>query len=437
MASFAHSLLQHVETAITLPFCLLTVLIVHELGHYFAARLLKLRVESVSLGRGRLMWGRTDARGTVWRLHLWPICAHVHIADFSNPLLSFRKKLFVILAGPAVNFLLPLILFLAFFANFGQPAIPTIVTGVEKNMPAYRAGLLPGDRIVSINGDPVRTMEDVIQYTHMRPSAPLEVVYERNTETITVKVLPKWTEYRDMDGVSRSHGRIGVTIWQQPYDLKHVRSVAGQKVETLDEARTALLAHMDQRIEIGLRSLDGKTYISVIDLSSKSNKNLADPNHWEHDMLYIGALRDNHYLPLTIPQSISLAISRTAEMIGNVALLPFNLFPIDKDMITPDAVVSWETSYLQAKLYVFVFFASLCSCVIGFLNLLPFPQLDGGQVLFLVGERYKRRPLTRREQAALIVFSLLFFYAAVFGANIDAMRGYYLFQMQKAAAAEQ
>lgn len=436
MTPFTETLVRHLETALTLPLCLLLVLAVHELGHYWAARVLDLKVESVTFGRGRLLWSRADSRGTLWRLHLWPLRAHVHITDFENPALSFRKKLFVILAGPAANFILPFLLFFAFFANVGQPAIPTIVTGVEINMPAYKAGLRPGDRILSIDGEEVRSMEDISARTHPRPLKPLLISYERAGEIRETTVLPEWAQYRDLDGVKRAHGRIGLTTWQQAYKLEAVRSVAGQSVENEDAARTTLLEHMGQQVELGLHSMDDKTHVSLVNLPAHSNRNLSDPNHAEHDKLYIGALRDNLYLPLTAFESLQLAALRGGEMLYNVALLPFNLFPIDKKWITPDAVVSGETSYVLARLYVFVFFASLCSCFIGLLNLLPFPNLDGGKALLLIAERFKHRPLARREQAALIVFSLLFFYAAIFGANMDAMRGYYLFQMQKAAAAE-
>jgi membrane-associated protease RseP (regulator of RpoE activity) len=436
MTPFTETLVRHLETAITLPLCLLTVLVVHELGHYLAARVLKLKVESVTFGRGRLLWSRTDSNGTIWRLHLWPLRAHVHITDFENPSLSFRKKLFVILAGPAANFILPFILFFGFFASVGQPAIPTIVTGVEITMPAYKAGLRPGDRVLSIDGEEVRSMEDISARTHPRPLRPLLVRYERGGKVLETSVLPEWAQYRDLDGVKRAHGRIGLTTWQQAYKLEAVRSVAGVKVDDEDAARTAILAHMDAQIELGLHSMDDKTHVSLVNIPARSNRNLADPDHAEHDKLYIGTLRDNLYLPLTLGESVRLTAARAGEMLYNVALLPFNLFPIDKKWITPEAIVSGETSYTRARLYVFVFFASLCSCFIGFLNLLPFPNLDGGKALLLAAERFKRRPLARREQAALIVFSLLFFYAAIFGANMDAMRGYYLFQMQKAAAAE-
>ena len=343
MASLTDTLIRHLETAVTLPLCLLTVLAVHELGHYLAARILKQKVERVTFGRGRLLWSRADSHGTFWKMYLWPLRAHVRIAGFEDPALSFRKKLFVILAGPAANLLLPFLLFFAFFAGVGQPAIPTIVTAVEITMPAYKAGLRPGDRILSINGEDVHSMEDISRHTHPRPSAPLDILYERDGKTSTISVLPQWAAYRDLDGVRRAHGRIGMTTWQQPYDLESVRSVAGQKVSNPDEAREALLAHLGERVEIGLHSMDDKIHISLIDLSPGANRNLADAGHKEHDKFYIGTLRDNLYLPLTLGESVRLSLARSGELIGNVARLPFNLFPIDKKWITPDAVVSGET----------------------------------------------------------------------------------------------
>lgn len=434
MTPWMHELLRHAETLVTLPLCLLAALFVHECGHYVAARLAGLRVERVTFGVGRTLWSRQDSAGTDWHVNLWPLRAHVHIERFEDPSMSFRKKLVVILAGPLANFMLPLLLLFVFFASFGVPSSPTIVTSVERGMPAYEAGLRPGDRILSVNGEAVHSLRDLLVFTRPAPSAPLQVTYERDGGVRETSVMPEWASYRDIKGVRRGHGRIGLSTWQQPYELKVVRSVNGIATTTEDEARTQLLAHMGQRVEIGLYSVDGVVRFSLIDLSADANRHLGDPVHLEHDRLYIGALRDNYYLPVSPAESMGESAARTVEMIGRVFRLPFNLFPIDKSWITPDAVVSSETSYVQVRLYVFVFFASLCSCFIGLLNLLPLPQLDGGQALLLISERIKRRPLSLRERAALVVFSLLFIYAAVFGLNMTDLRGYYLFQTQKAAA---
>lgn len=430
-----HEFVRHAETLVTLPFCLLAALFVHECGHYVAARLSGLRVEQVTFGVGRRIWSRTDSVGTLWHIHLWPLRAHVHIERFESPAISFRKKLGVILAGPAANFLLPVMLFFVFFASFGVPSSPTVVTSVMRGMPAYEAGLQPGDRIFAINGETVRSLRDIMVFTVPEPVEPLRVSFERDGDRHEVSVMPEWASYRDLKGVERSHGRIGIGTAQQAFELNVVRSVNGVSSANEDEARAQLLAHMGQRVEIGLYSADRQVHLALVDLSAEANRNLHDQDHIEHDRLYLGALRDNYYLPLSTGESAAEAVTRAGEMIKGVFSLPFNLLPIDKTLITPDAVVSRETSYMQVRLYVFVFFASLCSCFIGLLNLLPLPQLDGGQALLLISERIKRRPLSLKERAALVVISLLLIYAAVFGMNMTDLRGYYLFQTQQADAA--
>lgn len=437
MALISDGLIRHLETVVTLPLCFLTVLIVHELGHYLAARFLDLKIESVTFGRGRILWSRTDTRGTLWRLHLWPLRAHVHISDFQTSSISLKQKLFIILAGPAANFALPFLLFFLFFVTFGQPAVPNIITAIEPNMPAYQAGMRPGDKILSVDGRQVRSMDDILAFTQPKPTKPLLIHFTRNGVDFETNVMPVWSKYRDLEGVRREHGRIGLTTWQQPYNLEVVKSVAGVSTPTAAQARAELLRHMNSRIEIGMWSMDGKIYTSVMDLSSRSNRNLNNPGHREYTKIYLGTMRDNFYLPLSQGESLREAVALSTQMIGHVARIPFNLFPIDKEWITPDAVVSRETSYLQVKLYVFAFFASLCSCFIGFLNLMPFPKLDGGEALLLISEWWKRRPLETREKAAVLVLSLLIFYAAVFGANVNDMRSYYLFQIQKASAASE
>lgn len=430
-----YEFVRHVETLVMLPFCLLAALFVHECGHYVAARLSGLRVEHVTFGIGRRLWSRRDSVGTLWHIHSWPLRAHVHIERFDGPEISFRKKLSVILAGPIANFTLPAVLFFVFFASVGVPSSPTVVTSVMRDMPAYEAGLRPGDRIVAIDGEIVRSLRDIQVFTEPKPVEMLRVSYERDGVVHDVSVMPDWVSYRDQKGVERSHGRIGLGTMQQAYDLDVVRSVNGVQVESEDEARALLLAHMGQSVELGLYSVDREVHASLVDLSAAANRNLNNPNHVEHYRLYPGTFRDNYYLPLSTSESAAESFERAVDMIGSVFRLPFNLLPIDKTWITPDAVVSHETSYIQGKLYVFVFFASLCSCFIGLLNLLPLPHLDGGQALLLIGERIKRRPLSMRERTTWVVLGFLLIYAAVFGMNMTDLRGYYLFHAQKAEAA--
>lgn len=429
----------YLELIITLPLCFLAVLAVHELGHYWAARLTGLNVESVRFGAGRVLWSRMDKRGTLWALHLWPVRAHVHVADFENTDMSFKRRLLVILAGPAANFVLPFLLFFLFYASIGKPITPSVVTMVDINLPAYKAGILPGDRILSINGEEIVSLEQIQK--HIFPvaatkGAPFDIRYERSGVEHEAHILPVLMDYRDKDGVVRSHGRLGIATYQGAYNLEIIKSVEGKSVDTKEDARAALLEHMGQRIVVGVELMDGKTYPSLMDLSVQANPNFADDDHEEAERLYLGSLRDNVYRPLSITDAWGESTADASRMIGNILRLPFNLFPVDPTWIKPKVVVSKETSYTLGLLYAFIFRTALLSCLIGIINLAPFPRLDGGVAVLAIARKWKRRELLRKEQAAVLVLSLLFIYAAIVGLNMVDMRGYYAFKLSGDAGEE-
>ena len=428
-----------IEFIVTLPLCFLIVLAVHEMGHYWAARVTGLRVESVAFGAGRVIWSRVDKRGTLWAVHLWPVRAHVHIADFENVEISLKRRLFVILAGPATNFVLPFLLFFIFYAGFGKPAMLPVLTMVDIGFPAYEAGLLPGDRILSVNDENVWSLEQI--QNHVFPVSatqgpPFKVRYERGGVEHDTFVMPVLMNYRDKDGVVRSHGRIGLTTYQGAYKLEYIKSVEGKAVDNEEEARAALLEHMDHRITVGVEYMDGKIYPSLMDLSARANPNLGDDGHDDADMLFLGGLRDNVYMPLSVMGVLRETGVDASRMIGNVLRLPFNLFPVDPTWIKPKIVVSKETSYPLEVFYKFIFRTALLSCLIGIINLAPFPRLDGGTAILFIARKWKRRDLLRKEQAAVLVFSLLFIYAAILGLNMVDMQGYYEFKLNGDAAEE-
>lgn len=434
---FFRTLLGYIEPALLLPAYLIVVFIVHELGHYLAARLMDLPVQSVVLGRGRLLKSWKDDHGTQWFLHLLPMRAHVQIAGFEDHGVSAWKRFVIIIAGPLANMLLPFVLFFSFFITFGKPVELAILTLVERGMPGYEAGLRPGDVILSVNGAGVSSSADLTAYTHARRQTPLDIVYERGGIPRRVQIMPEWQSYRDIDGIKREHGMIGVSMRQRGYDLEHVKSVEGVAVRGSDEARDALRPYLGRDVEIGLMFNDGKVAPALIHLSEKSAAHWDKPGHKAYTRFNAGTIGDNVYIPMPLSRSRDEAIVKMVEMIGHIARLPFNLFPIDKTWVTPDATVSKDTAPVRAYVYSFVFFTSLCSVLIGFLNLVPFPGLDGGLLVLLAAEVRAKRPLANSERAAALVFTLLLFYAAVFGANTNDMRHYYTFQIQKAMAGDE
>lgn len=153
------------------------LIFVHEYGHYWAARRVGIRVEVFSVGFGRAIWSRRARDGTEWKLGWMPLGGYVKLhgqepPDPANPPPStlapdsFAAKpvwarAFVVAAGPLANFLLAALLFIVLFSAVGQRVAAPVVGEVVAGMPAEAAGLLPGDRIVAIDGRAVVRFDDI------------------------------------------------------------------------------------------------------------------------------------------------------------------------------------------------------------------------------------------------------------------------------------
>src|SRR3954463_2665935 len=141
----------------------------HELGHYLVARLLGIPAETFSIGFGRELVGWTDRQGTRWKVAWLPLGGYVKFvgdmtpasepadleripAELRDRAFQFRpvwQRFLVVLAGPAANFLLAILIFTAFFSLVGTPQT-NIVGQVVAKTAAASAGIKPGDRILSI-----------------------------------------------------------------------------------------------------------------------------------------------------------------------------------------------------------------------------------------------------------------------------------------------
>ena len=148
----------------------------HELGHSLVARWFRIPAEVFSIGFGREIFGWTDKQGTRWKVGWLPLGGYVKfVGDMgpaSNPadlghlppeqrdrafqLRPVWQRFLVVLAGPAANFLLAILIFAAFFMILGAPRT-NIVGGVEPNTAAAAADLRPGDKILSIADRPTPT----------------------------------------------------------------------------------------------------------------------------------------------------------------------------------------------------------------------------------------------------------------------------------------
>jgi regulator of sigma E protease len=183
----------------------------HELGHFLMARRAGVRVHVFALGFGPRIFGWKRGE-TMYALHLLPLGGFVRMEGEddggSGGADSFRSKSVgaraaIVAAGPLMNLALAVVILAVAAATGGVPsgASPRVGT-LESGWPAEEAGLQSGDLIVSIDGTPMTSGEQVIETIHRSAGRQLTIVVRRGTEELTFTVTPRLDEVRGV-------GRIG------------------------------------------------------------------------------------------------------------------------------------------------------------------------------------------------------------------------------------
>ena len=198
------------------------LLLIHELGHYVAARVCRRPVRLVAIGFGPKLIERADRRGTAWRFALVPIGGYVslHPATMPADQHSFRSgpvlvRLVVTAAGPAANLILAAILYAVLAAVTGETAFMPVASTIEPGSPAEKVRFQPGDRITAADGIPVARFEDLrpILESHPNLAVRFDVIRNREALTLTATLAP-----RDQDG--RTIGHLG--IWSHELQTRQV-----------------------------------------------------------------------------------------------------------------------------------------------------------------------------------------------------------------------
>ena len=324
---------------------LFVLILVHELGHYLAARFCGIRVEVFSVGFGREILGFTDKSGTRWRLSLIPFGGYVKMFGEMQPgfahegdipvaqekyafhTQSLPKRMLVVAAGPFANFLYAIILFAIIFYTVGeQRSVPFSeggIGGVQENSQAMTAGLQTGDIIFNVNGRPIDSFNDLIEVVSTSNGAELAIKYYRGGRENLAYLQPEKILTAGEDGKTHTQYRIGV----------HNSRPLFTPLPPLQALMAGVKATWND---------------SILTLSS------------------IGEI---------------IGGNRSVDELGG-----------------PVKIVQLSNDFAQMGLFSFVFFTIILSINLGLLNLLPIPVLDGGHLLFYMIEAIIRRPLSPKAQ---------------------------------------
>jgi regulator of sigma E protease len=202
------------------------LVVIHEFGHFFAAKMLNFKVIRFSIGFGQPLF-RIRGPETEYQLALFPLGGYVrilgedpddHIPDeLASRAFSAKplwQRLIVVFAGPFANFCLPVFIYFVSFA--GDTELPAAVVGdVLRDTPADQAGIEPGDHILSIDGESTRYWHDVESKVHDNIAKELRIKLRRGNRKIERFVTPIEYRRRRSSGRGDRHGVIGIT--QAPF----------------------------------------------------------------------------------------------------------------------------------------------------------------------------------------------------------------------------
>ncbi len=256
---------------------LTVVVFIHEAGHFLVARWNGVKVEVFSIGFGPEIWGRTAKSGTRWRIGALPLGGYVKMfgdADPSSALgdgramtdeekaQSFHHKRVgqraaIVFAGPAANFIFAILGLTMLFMVLGQRVTDPVVGQVEPNSAAQAAGLLPGDRIQSINGTKVEYFQDIRRIVMLELEQPLTIVLTRGSGDLSVTATPRIVERTDIMGDVKKTPLLGIAA--DPSSTRMVRfgpvDAFGQALKETGTMVTSTFVGIGQMIT-GVRDSD-------------------------------------------------------------------------------------------------------------------------------------------------------------------------------------
>lgn len=408
---------------------------VHEWGHYIVARLCGVRVEVFSIGFGPELFGIRDSHGTRWKFSLIPLGGYVKMYGDSDPASATHedvasipeaqrseafftkpvgKRAAIVFAGPAINYIYAIIIMALVFAFNGQVKTPPYVGAVMGDTAAQAAGLMPHDEIVSIQGKPIKSFEDIRRFMLVGMSETMDFEVLRDGQTQHLQVTPEVKTDEDRFGFKSSRGFLGITSAQHAVPLENIVSIDGEAVE---DPAAVLSARFGQRFVLGVDvGGDAPETFEVKPLLSE-NQNMAQEG-------YVVLANGNyevkiHYSPV---QAVGQAFSETWEVsVGSLQAL-WQMVAGTRSATELGGLIrigALAGDVAQKGFLALVTFSALLSINLGLINLFPIPVLDGGHLLFYGIEAAIGKPVPERAQEIAFRFGFGFLIVVMAFANIN------------------
>ena len=422
-------------SAVAVAFVLGVMILVHEFGHFAAAKFFGVRVEQFAIGFGKRLFGvrRGD---TDYRVNLLPLGGYVKMSG-ENPLEARTgdaaefmshprwQRFIIALAGPFMNVVLAVgLMTVVFMVHFEVPAYynqPAVISYVVAGSAAAKAGIEPGDKIVQIGDATNPTWRQVDDKVLLSPGQALNVTIDRDGQIIHKQVAP----------VATGPDKIGDAGWIPTRPVPVAQVDPNMPAEKAGMKKGDTILAFDGRPVRSIESLlamleENKTKPAVVTVDRDHHKTdlqitpvLDTVNGKQQYRLGFKSSEAVHVDKLPFHQAFSKSVEENERLSGLILVMVEKLIQhqIPMQQISGPigiAKLSGEAARAPGWTPLMEIMAAI-SINLAIFNLLPFPILDGGMILFLAIEGIRRRDISLRikERIYQVAFVLLVLFAVM------------------------
>jgi len=441
------------QTVFVMGIVLGFMILIHEFGHYAAAKYFGVRVEVFSIGFGKRLIG-FRRNETDYRISAIPLGGYVKMSG-ENPMdertgdpgefLSHPRwqRFVVALAGPAMNIFLAVALLTGvYMMHYEYPVAmdgPAIVGWVNSNTPASRAGIRIGDKIIKVENTPNPTWEQIEVKDALSPNQPLNFAIERDGNVVDMELTPEPTgvhQYGTIGWVPKEPS-VALTSVEPGMPAEKAGMQVGDVILTANgqpipeiEALVEMLSHTkDQPLEIGVlrrvQNQDRKLTFTVSPVLAPSPA--GEPRY----RIGVASEPPTKVVKLGFPEAFGRSLDENKkssflilELLRKMAQRKVSMRQVDGPIGIGSAVGAAAREKGWSPLFLIT---AAISLNLGIMNLLPIPILDGGVILLLFIESLMQRdislPIKERIYQAAFVFLVLFAVMVIYNDIVKTLPG--------------
>jgi regulator of sigma E protease len=419
------------HTAVSFLVALGILIVVHEYGHYLAARLCNVRVLRFSVGFGRpLATWRLGRDATEWTLAAIPFGGYVKMLDEREAPVDAKevhrafnrqnvgRRFLIVIAGPVFNFLFAIAVYAGLYMH-GLPEARPVLAAPAAGTLAQAAGFAAGDTVRSIEGSSITTWQDlrwrVLQGALQHEALRVEIEEARGGIAMHVLDL---RQFPSDEIESDAMERVGLRLFRPPLPPVIGRVVAGSAAERaglraddrIVQADGKPLATWEQLVQ-AIRERPGTVLRLAVERGDAQTRIDVLPDVVTENGARIGRIGAAPSIPASESERIVVRVSygpldslaKAAVKTWDISI--FSLKMLGKMLVGevswkhlsgPVTIADYAGQSAQLGWLSYATFLALISISLGVLNLLPIPLLDGGHLMYYSIEILKGSPVSER-----------------------------------------